>query len=451
VPCAPVEDEDGDGGLLDEIPIDMNGNGTFLDDYDYPENPAAPPRYRDGNNREHMYYLATKDHEKNLELRAWVSSARYLDGEAPEEFPGLTAYDISPSGHAENIMEFGIPIYHRGGWMDGFTRGTFELYSTMKGKNPSRVIIDAGYHTGKGPFWKYLGERQKKVIRKINLERLRFFDRYLKGIDNGIDEEQPILIYVMNGVGWRSEKEWPLERRVETGFYFSEDKRLSRKQGPEGSDEYKADFTHDSRYGNRKANRYTALYSNIPDKLAVRTEKDKKCLVYETGPMVENMEVTGHPMVHLWVSSSADYGDFFVYLVDVDRAGEAVLVSEGMLRAGFAGLYDNDQMIYSGEIDVEVRPELPWHGYESGHYVDRILADGNIVELVIDLQPTSWVFRKGHKIRLAIACADWPTFRLHEKLAPKNHPDDPANIIPSITVYRDAEHPSQIILPVIPY
>ncbi len=82
--------------------------------------------------------------------------------------------------------------------------------------------------------------------------------------------------------------------------------------------------------------------------------------------------------------------------------------------------------------------------------MDKIFANGNIVELVIDFQATSGVFKEGHRIRVSITCADWPTFRLHENLAPSNNPSDPNNIVPTITVYRDADHPFYIEFPVIP-
>jgi hypothetical protein len=167
--------------------------------------------------------------------------------------------------------------------------------------------------------------------------------------------------------------------------------------------------------------------------------------------MVQDTEVTGYPIIHLWVSSTATDGDFFVYLEDVLENGTAILISEGQLRAGFANLYNGDEEIYSGATDINVLPDLPWHGYEKAEYVDAIFTGGSIVELVIDLQPTSWVFKQGHSIRVSIACADWPTFRLNEKLAPSNNPKDPNNIVPTITVYRDADHPSFIELPVIPH
>jgi len=82
--------------------------------------------------------------------------------------------------------------------------------------------------------------------------------------------------------------------------------------------------------------------------------------------------------------------------------------------------------------------------------VDGIFSKDNIVKLVFDLFPTSWVFKKGHRIRVSIAAADWPTFDLHPKLSPKNNPSDQANTVPTITVYRDAKHPSSIELPIIP-
>jgi putative CocE/NonD family hydrolase len=150
------------------------------------------------------------------------------------------------------------------------------------------------------------------------------------------------------------------------------------------------------------------------------------------------------------VSSTAKNGDFFVYLEDVDEKGEAVLVTEGLLRAAFSGLYDNDTMILRGASGIDVRPELPWHGFEKSQYNAEVFANGNIAALTIDLLPTSWVFKAGHRARVSIAGADWPTFEILPELSPGNDPADSGNIVPVITVYRDREHPSHILLPIIP-
>ena len=154
--------------------------------------------------------------------------------------------------------------------------------------------------------------------------------------------------------------------------------------------------------------------------------------------------------MHLWVSSTADDGDFYVYLEDVDENGEALLVTEGQLRASFHRLFDNDGKIEGGKRGIDVLPELPWHGFERAQCDPKPLADGNTVELVIGFHPTAWVFKKAHRLRLSIACADFPTFALHPLLSPKNDPKDSANVIPEIAIHRTAACPSRIELPVIP-
>ena len=79
-----------------------------------------------------------------------------------------------------------------------------------------------------------------------------------------------------------------------------------------------------------------------------------------------------------------------------------------------------------------------------------MLADGKIVELVIDLLPTSWTFKQGHRIRLAITGANWPDFQLHPKLSPANDPEAADNIVPTINVHRGPVYQSVLELPIIP-
>ena len=97
-------------------------------------------------------------------------------------------------------------------------------------------------------------------------------------------------------------------------------------------------------------------------------------------------------------------------------------------------------MINGGESNIEVLPELPWHGYEEEQYNAEIFADNAIVKLTFDLYPTSWTFKEGHSIRVSIACADTPTFETNKAL-------DENTVV---TIYRDAEHQSKITLPIIP-
>lgn len=450
-PAAPVVDEDGDGRLDDEIPLDLNGNGTFLDDYNYPDDPNNPPQYADGKEREHIYYLAVREHMANVPYNQIGPNTQFIDTEWDYSEGNttniLTSYEVGPSSAIKGLMASGIPIYNHGGWMDPFARGSFELYDTMKETNPSRIVMDAGYHEGYSPYWEFSGEDADEVLGKYGVELLRYYDRYLKGIENGIDTEPPILIYNMNGDGWRSESEWPLARQELTKYLFNEKGALDTQNQVDGTDLYTVNFEHDARWGSFPTSRWQLYH---PDEMPMRTELDKLCLTYTGAPLTKDTEVTGHPIVDLWVSSTADNGDFFIYLEDVDESGNAVLVTEGLLRAGFSGQYDNDTMIVKGEYGIEVLPELPWSGFEQSQYNEKVFANNNIVHLTIDLQPTSWVFKEGHSIRVSIAGADSPTFEILPQLSPTNDPADPNNIVPEITVYRDKEHPSNITLPIIP-
>jgi len=448
---APVDDEDGDGEILDEIPLDLNKNGSFTDDYKFPEDPADQPKYSDGFQRTHTFFLATKDHEKNIRIIDWASGAAFIDSKTEdlgvaEKLGKYDGYSISPISRIPEIMDSGIPVYHVGGWFDAQTRSTSIFYTTAKKTNPSKLLMLPVYHIMMSPYLKYLEDNPDMVSRGIKTETLRFFDHYLKGVDNGIDREPPVALYVM-GKGMRTENEWPLQRAQDTKYFFAGGNAMAVAAGRPGKDVFRADLSHDSSFGAGKGNRwkmYVMLYE-VPD----RAEFDKKTMTYTTAPLEKDVEVTGHPVMDIWVSSTAADGDFFVFVSDVTEDGKAVLVTEQPMRAGFAGLKDINKMIRRGETGTEVLPKLPWHGYEKADYNPNVFSGGKIVNLKFDLQPTSWVFKKGHRIRVAIAAADWPTFPLNPAVSPNDNPADPANIIPDITFYRDAEHQSGIILPVV--
>lgn len=444
-PSAPVIDEDEDGDLTDEIPVDLNKNGNFLDDYQWPD---KPPQYSDGKVRQHIYYHATLEHLKNP-YYTWVPEAPFRDSHIPDLKNGYS--DLGPSDWLIHMADSGIAVYNIGGWFDAYTNSTTQWYATLRATNPSRMLVAPSIHETfglarrpPGPYWGYFGIDTEKMHKGFNNERLRFFDRYLKGIENGIDKEPPVCIYVMNGEGWRLEDGWPLSRQVMTSYYFSEGHALTKEAASGGSDGYKVDFTHDARQN------LSSRWNPIPPKeVWTRTDKDAKCLTYTFRPLEEDTEVTGHPVVHFWVSSTAEDGDFFVYLEDMDKNREAYYVTDGLLRANFAKLVPNEDILPPGS-KIDVLPDLPWHGFKKADYVDGIFSGGKIVEITIDLRPTSWVFKKGHRIRVSMAGADWPNFHLHPKLSPTNDPSDPKNTVPTITFYRDAQHPSRIELPVIP-
>jgi len=138
------------------------------------------------------------------------------------------------------------------------------------------------------------------------------------------------------------------------------------------------------------------------------------------------MEITGCPVAHIWMSSTATDGNIFVYLEDVNPDGDVEIITDGRLRASLRKSnppsYD-----YLG---------LPWH---RSHEEDaKPLIPGEPVELVFDLLAISWNMKAGHRIRVTLTAADPREFERKE-IAPS----------PEITIYRNQTHQSYIDIPVI--
>jgi len=438
-PSAPVVDEDGDGWLLDEVPLAGQGDATvFLDD--------GAPQYEDGQQRtDNTYYLATSEHEDNVLVERFKKDdVRFADAQIEFEGSRFDFQDTSPGAMLNSIIDRQLPVFHEGGWFDGFSKGTTKLHATLQGRSPTNMMIGPRFHVPVGltasyeEFFGYEGH----LAYETALQQARFFDWCLRGEDNGFEQEPPVTIYVMNK-GWRAEPEWPIARREPTSYYIGENQELADTIAESGEDAFDVDFEHQSNYGSNGINRWILV--DAPDAVMTRTEVDSQTLVYETPPLSQGIEVTGHPLVHLWLSANQDDADVFVYLTDVDPDGNAYYVSEGQLRASFHKLVDPGTQ--SGGA-LEVQPELPWHGYRSVDQDNAALADGKVVELEFDLMPTSWFFEPGHKIRISIAGADSGNFQLNPASCPTNVVAECAETI--LRIHRGADTPSRIVLPVVP-
>ncbi len=149
-------------------------------------------------------------------------------------------------------------------------------------------------------------------------------------------------------------------------------------------------------------------------------------MTYTTEPLASAIEVTGHPVAHVWLTSSAPDVDTFVYLEEVQADGSVHYVTEGQIRASHRALadppYDRMGLPYHRSFKEDVRP----------------LAAGEIVELAFDLQPTSILFPKGSCIRITITGADRDNFD-----TPITWP------APTIGILHGGTHASYVVLPII--
>ncbi|MEW6744870.1 MAG: CocE/NonD family hydrolase [Planctomycetota bacterium] len=361
---------------------------------------------------------ARREHQQNRLTAEQARATPYRDSVDPEL--GLEFYHAcSPFSYLEAISASGVAVYHIAGWFDAFPRDALVLYANLE--NPQRLAI--------GP-WSHQQMHEYDALG----EHLKWYDYWLKGIDNGVANEPPIHYYTMSHQArgeWRSAWEWPLPEERRTRYYFHASARgepaggALSTQSPEmgaPSVTYPVDFTTTS----GKATRWTNLYGG-PFGYPSMAANDSKAIGFTTAPLATDIEVTGHPVVEFWVQSTAADGDFFVYLEEVGAGGVSHYLTEGVLRASHRARSDPPYHFF----------ELPYHRSFAG---DARPLGSEPVELVLDLLPTSNVFNAGNRIRVTITGAD-----IDNALTPVPSPP------PVVTLLCDRVHPSAIVLPVIPH
>ena len=246
---------------------------------------------------------------------------------------------------------------------------------------------------------------------------LRFFDRHLKGVANGLEREAPVRIFVMGDNAWRDEPEWPLARARPTAYHLRASGRLATEAPGEAepADGYvydPADPVVDPHGGTLGPFDQSPLASR-PDVLYYRSE-----------PLARDLEATGPVAVELWVSSSARDTDFVARLVDVHPDGKAYNLMSPTL-----------EVLRARYRDGEDRPQL----LEPGQPVKLRLANGM----------TSNVFKAGHRIGLLVTSSLLP----HLDRNPNTGgvvASERRTLRAQQRVLHDAAHPSRLVLPVVP-
>jgi putative CocE/NonD family hydrolase len=249
-----------------------------------------------------------------------------------------------------------------------------------------------------------------------------FFDAYLKGEGRPAGRRE-IRYYTLGEGAWHTATTWPPPGVRMQSWFFGESGSLGRDRpaAATGADRYAVDFTATSGSLNRW---HTQTGSDVvyPD----RASEDGKLLTYTSAPLPRAVEITGHAVVTLQVSSTATDGAFIAYLEDVSPSGRVTYLTEGELRA-------LDRKVSTA------KPPYPVFGpYHSFKRADaEPLVPGRLAELRFALQPISVLIRKGHRIRIALAGADRDSFARI-----------PATGTPVVTVERNAVHASGVDLPV---
>jgi len=388
----------------------------------------------DSDPRSILYNKAVKEHMDNIYPSDLVESLPYRNSFS-EKVSALIYQEWSPHAYLEDLNQSNVAVYTVAGWYDLWPKDALLWFRNIK--NPQKIIITPWSHSMGSQGWEQTVQPLMGYKFKFDLsaECLRWYDFWLKGIDNGIMDEPPVYYCTLGQSeeqAWNFTETWPVPEVKNVTFYFREgpsgsvnssNDGLLKKTSPpsSGEDMYTVNYTTTTGDKNRWTDGRGEGFG-----YGDRTSNDKKALTYTTEPLEKDMTVTGHPVVYLWVSSTAKDGDFFVYLEEVDSQGYSHYLSEGMLRGSHKK---------PSEPPFETMG-LPYHrSYEQDM---ETLSNEHPYELVFDLLPTSNVFDKGHRIRIAITCADQKNF--------KTPVIDPP---PQIIVFRKNDFPSSITLPII--
>lgn len=338
-----------------------------------------------------------------------------------------------------------VPTFNIGGWYDIFLEDTIDNFILMhrQGSTPearqSKLLIGPWTHGG---VTNPIGEINfgfGATAAFINLQidfmslQLRWFDHWLKGIDTGMLREAPIKLFVMGANIWRDEQEWPLARAINTRYYLHSTGHANSLHG-DGyltTDLPEEDEPSSDRYDYDPANpvitRGGALLMS-PEYRAGPfdqrpTESRQDVLVYTTGELTEDLEVTGPIKVHLWAVSSAPDTDFVARLVDVHPDGYAQNLADGIIRARYRNFE---------------RGEPP-----------SLIEPGKAYEYEIDLWSTSNVFKVGHRIRLDITSSNFPRWDRNPNTG-HDFGADSEMVVAHQAILHDREHPSYVVLPIVP-
>lgn len=364
-----------------------------------------------------LYRSAIKQRGENIDVYAAALKTTFRD----DRGFGVSIDDISLHSYHPQIEKSGAAINSWGGWFDAGTADAV-IRSFMTLGNNQRAIVGPWNHGASQNASPYQTPSSKRVMQAY--EWVRFFDYHLKGIDTRLDSGKLFYYFTLGEEKWKTTKTWPVAGTKMVKWFLAEGNTLttSAPAAASGADSYTVNFEATSGEKNRWHTQVGGQVS-YPN----RAEEDKKLLTYTSAPLEADMEITGHPIIDLFVTSTASDGAFFVYLEDIDEKGVVTYVTEGELRA------------LHRKISTEAPPYkmlVPYHSFKSKDAMP--LVPGQVAELKFGLQPISVLIKKGHRLRIAIAGADKGTFA--------RIPDQGS---PTITVARNKRNQSSIELPVI--
>ena len=373
---------------------------------------------------------------KDADTLGWLKG----QSETPEQLEAVSGNATNSAFWNEHAMTtqrrfIHIPMYNVGGWYDIFNDGDVENFTWLENhgakgaRGNQKLYMGAAGHGGLGGDKADVDYRQPGVATPPS-EEMRWWDYWLKGLDNGIMSEPPVT-YFMMAAGRKGQapsisarvmksENWPPANRA-TPFYLTSDMHLSTRAPT--ADDAKVSYRFDPANPVPTFGGSNLLQTAGPlDQRPIGKRQDY--LRFETPVLDQNVAIAGHVDMSLYAATDGLDTDFMVKLVDVYPDGYEQIILDNPIRARYRNGQDPDDV--------------------------TLMVPGKPEKLHIDLWNTAFTFEKGHKIQVTVTSSNATKFQVNPNTGePFGAPTKTKPRVATNTIYFDRDHPSAMILPVV--
>ena len=324
-----------------------------------------------------------------------------------------------------------VPTFIVGGLHDIFQRGEPLHYDEIKSHAPAKLLIGPWEHitTGSG-----LPADGVPVLDHIELQ---WFDQYVKGMSAGADALPNVTQYVLGYGHYVTAADWPNPQASAQRLYLHGDKSLSTTAPASGEASNSVLQLPIEGLCSISTTQWTAgLLGFIPlPCFSDDNTVEGWDVVYQTPAMSADTYINGPIEADIWIATTAADAGLSVRVDDVDAGGTATALTDGIQTASLAAVDSSRSRTLNGQMIQ------PWHPYTPASV--QAAGGGKIVEVPVEIFPTSAMIAAGHRLRIGVGASDLP----------QGVPPVPTllqELAGTLTIYSDAAHPSSVVLPVVP-
>lgn len=263
----------------------------------------------------------------------------------------------------EDYAAIKTPVYAVGGWGDAYTNAVFRLLEGLPG--PRKGLI--------GP-WSHDYPHTARPGPRIGFlqECLRWWDYWLKDVDNGIMDEPMFRFWIQDSVPpapmydrrpghWGAERAWPAANMEQTTYWLGDDGLC------ENEPQERELSIRGSQFAGAEAGVWCP-YGNPVDFPPDQRREDGLCLTFDSLPVEEAVEILGRPVVTLTLAADQPLALVAVRLCDVSPAGASLQVSKGVLNLTHRESHEHPEALEPGRFyQVEVKLDVAGHRLPAGH------------------------------------------------------------------------------------